>query len=205
MTAITSPGSGSDDLCVLVPAAVAGGRDAWNHLVGRYTTMIRNVARGYHLNNGDVEDVVQTVWLRCFQHLSQLREVRALPGWLKTTAQHEALRLSTSHARSISMDPIDLERMLDRTDDGSDGSVDLLRAEANQTVREALDELPAGHRKLLTVLYDDAQPSYRDISQVLGIPTGSIGPTRARCLAKLRRTIALRSYQDVTGGMAKSA
>src|SRR6478752_4205833 len=118
--------SGSDSLCSLVPAAAAGDRDAWNHLVERYSSMIRNVARGYRLNHGDVEDVVQTVWLRCFQHLSQLREPRALPGWLKTTAQHEALRLSTSLSRSTSMDPVDLERLLDRTS-VADGSADLLR------------------------------------------------------------------------------
>lgn len=203
MTAITSPGSGSDDLCVLVPAAVVGDRDAWDHLVGRYTSMVRNVARGYSLNGGDVEDVVQTVWLRCFQHLSQLREVRALPGWLKTTAHHEALRLCTSHARSTLMDPTDLERMLDRTG-GADGSGDLLRAEGTQAVREALAELPDSHRKLLTMLHGDAQPSYRDVSRVLGIPTGSIGPTRARSLEKLRRTPAIRGYFGTTG-MANSA
>ena len=66
-------------------------------------------------------------------------------------------------------------------------------------------ELPAGHRKLLTMLHDDAQPSYRDISQMLGIPTGSIGPTRARCLAKLRSTAGLRGYQNATRWMAESA
>lgn len=205
MTVVTPSESGSDDLCLLVPAAVAGDRDAWKRLVRRYTSMVRNVASRYHLNDGDVEDVTQTVWLRCFQDLAQLREVRALPGWLKTTAHHEALRLRSSHARSVSMDPIDLERKLGQTNVAADGSLDLLRAEANRIVREALDELPCSHRKLITMLHDDAQPSYSDISRVLGIPTGSIGPTRARCLALLRRTSALRSYLDATDGMRESA
>jgi RNA polymerase sigma factor (sigma-70 family) len=183
MKAITSPepGSVSDDLCVVVPAAMAGNREAWTQLVGRYTSMVRNVARGYGLNTGDVEDVVQTVWLRCFQRLSQLHEVRALPGWLKTTAQREALRLTTSNARSRVTDPIDLERVLDRSD-GADSSGDLLRVEAGQAIRQALAELPPSYRELLTLLHGDARPSYRDIGRVLGMPPGSIGPTRARGL-----------------------
>ena len=93
------------------------------------------------------------------------------------------------------MDPVDLERLLDRTG-VADGSADLLRAEAGQAVRDALAELPVEYRRLLLLLHADAQPSYREISQALGIPAGSIGPTRARCLAKLRRTSALRSYLD---------
>lgn len=101
------------------------------------------------------------------------------------------------------MDPIDLERIHDRAD-GGDSSENLLRAEAGQAVREALAELPADHRELLTMLHEDAKPSYRDISRRLGIPTGSIGPTRARSLEKLRRTTAMRGYVGTTG-MAQSA
>jgi RNA polymerase sigma factor (sigma-70 family) len=190
--------SGADGLGVLVAAAAAGDRHAWRDLVGRYTSMVRSVARGYRLNDSDVDDVAQTVWLRCFQHLSRLREPRALPGWLKTTTQHEALRLSTSRARWTSMDPVELERALDRTD-VSDGSGDVLRAEAGQALRDALAELPGNHRRLLAMLHSEVQPSYRDISQALGIPAGSIGPTRARSLEKLRRTSVMRSYFGPNG------
>lgn len=190
--------SGAEGVCVLVAAAVAGDQDAWNDLVGRYTPMIRNVARGYRLNDSDIHDVTQTVWLRCFQHLSRLREPRALPGWLKTTTQHEALRLGTSSARFTSMDPVELEQALDRAD-VTDGPGKLLQAEASQALRDALAELPADHRRLLTMLHSDVRPSYRDISQALGIPSGSIGPTRARSLEKLRRTSVMRSYFGTTG------
>jgi len=211
MATISPPGSPVlpqqgelDSLSSLVPAAAAGDRDAWERLVARYSSMVGNVARGYRLNAGDVEDVTQTVWMRCFQHQSQLRDARALPGWLKTTTQHEALRLCTSQTRSTSMDPVDLERMLDRTG-VADGSTDLLRAEADQAVRDGLAELSPGQRRLLVLLHADAQPSYREISQALGIPAGSIGPTRARGLAKLRRTEALRNYLEPISGMADSA
>ena len=190
-------------LSLLVRAAAAGNRDAWNHLVERYAPMIRSVAKGYRLNNSDVEDVTQTVWLRCFEHLSELREARALPGWLKTTTQREALRLSTSQARSASTDPADLERTIDET--AGDGSADLLRAEARQAVRDSLAGLPPGQRNLLILLHAEARPSYRMISEAMGIPAGSIGPTRARTLAKLRRSIALRSFLDTQSGMSDSA
>lgn len=193
----------TDGLTLLVRAAAAGDRGAWNHLVERYGPMIRNIARRYRLNSSDVEDVTQTVWLRCFEHLSELREPRALPGWLKTTTQHEALRLSTGQARTASTDPADFERMLDGN--VADGSADLLRAEAVQAVRDSLDELSPGTRRLLILLHTDARPCYREISKALGLPTGSIGPTRARSLAKLRQTTALRGYLDTVDGLSYSA
>jgi RNA polymerase sigma factor (sigma-70 family) len=193
----------TDSMTGLVRAAAVGDRDAWNYLVERYGPMVRNVARRYRLSSGDVEDVTQTVWLCCFQYLSRLREPRALPGWLKTITQREALRLSTSQARLTSIDPADMDRMLKGTVD--DGSADMLQAEAVQAVRDSLDELSPGTRSLLILLHTDARPSYREISEVLGIPTGSIGPTRARSLAKLRRTTALLSYLDTTSGMSDSA
>ena len=194
----------TDSLDSLVPAAAAGDRTACKSLVDRYTSMVRNVARGYRLGESDIDDVAQTVWMRCFQHLSGLREPRALPGWLKTTAQHEALRLSTAQLRSTCMDPTDLDRILDRTG-VADGSADLLRAEADQAVRNGLAELPDPQRRLLILLHADAQPSYREISEALGIPQGSIGPTRARGLAKLRRSPALRTYLESAWSIADSA
>ena len=102
------------------------------------------------------------------------------------------------------MDPTDLERILDRTE-VADGSADLLLAEAGQAVRNALAELPDSQRRLLILLHADAQPSYREISKALGIPQGSIGPTRARSLAKLRRAPALRSYLENAWSVAESA
>jgi RNA polymerase sigma factor (sigma-70 family) len=196
--ALPAQTTAGESLDVLIPAAAAGDRLATASLVNRYTSLIRSVARGYRLTDSDVDDVTQTVWMRCFQHLGRLREPRALPGWLKTTAQHEALRLSTAQVRSTAMDPIDLERILDRTG-VCDGSADLLREEAGRAVRDGLAELPAAQRRLLTLLHADAQPSYREISEALGIPQGSIGPTRARSLAKLRRMPSLRTYLDTAG------
>jgi len=193
--ALPKQASEDDRLDALVPAAAAGDRDAFNRLVDRYTPLIRNVARGYRLSQFDVDDVVQTVWMRCFQHLAGLREPRALPGWLKTTTQHEALRLSTAQVRSTAMDPVDLERLLDRNE-VADGCVDLLRAEAGQAVRDGLAELSSTQRRLLVLLHADAEPSYREVSRVLGIPQGSIGPTRARGLAKLRQSLPVRTYLD---------
>ncbi len=188
---------GSDDIAALVADAVAGDRAAWDRLIHRYTPMVGHVARGYRLAEGDVEDVVQAVWMRCFQNLDRIRDPRALPGWLKTTAQNEALRVANARRRSEPIDPVDLERLLgDHVD--ADGTAQLLRDEADQVVRDGLAELTPEHRRLLLLLHHDSRPSYRDVSRVLGMPTGSIGPTRARCIAKLRQTRAVSRYVEST-------
>lgn len=193
----------SDELPLIVADAIAGDRRAWNRLVHRYSAMVGRVARGYRLTEGDVEDVVQAVWMRCFESLGRIRDPRALPGWLKTTAQNEALRVANARHRSEPTDPIDLERLLG-DDADPDGTGRLLRAEADQVVRDGLAELTPAHRQLLLMLHNDSRPSYRDIGRVLGMPTGSIGPTRARCIAKLRQTLAVSRYAESTG-LARTA
>jgi RNA polymerase sigma factor (sigma-70 family) len=199
---VNAPGPPSPDrastgvgLIELVGAARQGDQAAWNALVLRYMTLVQSVTRQYRLSASDAEDVSQSVWLRLFENLAALREVRALPGWIKSTTRNEALRVLAARRRTDPTDPSVLA-VLDRpgTDEGVDG--DLLRRERDRAVADGLAELAPEHRRLLVLLHAEPQVSYQEISRTLGMPSGSIGPTRARCLAKLRNTEALRRFAE---------
>lgn len=171
----------------LLSAAILGDRDACKHLVLRYTELVQRVIHHYRLTHSDSEDVCQTVWMRLWQHLDRIREPRALPGWIMTTARNEALKVAMSNRRMDLVDPLDTYRLDDRNEDAE--LVDeLLRTERNRALRNGLAELEPKHRELLLLLHAEPQVPYREISRRLGIPTGSIGPTRARSIAKLRAT-----------------
>jgi RNA polymerase sigma factor (sigma-70 family) len=178
----------------LVDAARAGDADAWNDLVDRFLPMVSGVIGRLRLPPADAADVNQTVWLRLVEHLDDLRDPRALPGWLATTARREALRAIEARRRTVAVDPQagSLEQI------PHEGEVDdlVLAAERAQALRDGLAELPAQRRELLELLVADPPVSYEEISRRLEIPIGSIGPTRARALAQLRNTRAVRAWTD---------
>jgi RNA polymerase sigma factor (sigma-70 family) len=178
------------DLPELVAAAVSGNRAAWNSLVERFAPLITSVIRRFRLTESDADDVRQNTWLRLVEHLEGIREPRALPGWIVTTTRNEALRVLSARRRVEPADP-QIDDRLD-TINNEDLATNLLLAERRQAVRAGLAELRSEHRELL-LLVSDPEISYRQISRRLGIPTGSIGPTRARCLQKLRDTTTLRA------------
>jgi RNA polymerase sigma factor (sigma-70 family) len=176
-----------------VAAARDGDRAAWNSLVEQYMSLVLGVARRYRLCPDDVADVSQALWLRLVEHLDDIREPRALPGWIVTTTKHEALRLLKARERAVPVDP-QTGFALNEVDDDDEGlEEDLLRLERHQALREGLQELRPQHRALLMLLLADPPLSYDDISRRLGIPKGSIGPTRARSLEALRNTAALQT------------
>jgi RNA polymerase sigma factor (sigma-70 family) len=181
-----------DDVNELVAAATRGEQQAWNALIDRYLPLVRSVTRAYRLNERDAEDVSQTVWLRLVEHLDSIREPRALPKWLMTTTKHEALRLLRSDVRENPVDP-QTDPAMQRAEH-VDVAADLIRAERHQALRDGLAELPPSDRELLLLLAADPPVSYREISAMLGMPVGSIGPTRGRCLERLRTTPAMVAY-----------
>jgi RNA polymerase sigma factor (sigma-70 family) len=183
------------DVEQLVEAARDGDPAAWNALVDRYLPLVTAVIRRLRLSPADADDVNQTVWLRLVEHLDGLREPRALPGWLATTARHEGLRVIKRRARDLPTDPAGHTFDTAEVFDMGESLEEDLRAAA---LREAMGELSEKHRELLLMLLVDPPLSYDDISARLGIPRGSIGPTRARALAQLRRSRALRDWADNT-------
>ena len=189
----------------LVLAAASGDGAAWNELVRRFSPLVMAVTRSYRLPAADAQDVSQTVWLRLVEHLANLREPEALPGWLARTTQHECSRQVQRAQRVLPVDP--------QTDGAmqhpaiADLDADILRAELRQALRDGLRELPARDQWLLQLRAADPPTSYHEISQLTGMRIGSIGPTLRRSLDKLRETSSVRAYlasapisDGVTGG-----
>jgi RNA polymerase sigma factor (sigma-70 family) len=185
-----------DTVTGLVVAARDGDSAAWNALVERYLPLVVSVARRYRLRPDEVADVSQTLWLRLVEHLAEIRQPEALPGWIVTTTRNEALRFLKSRNRMNPIDPLNSAEF--ESADQSEVDEEVLKAERRQALRDGIAELRPQHRELLLLLLADPPLSYDEISQRLGIPKGSIGPTRARCLEQLRRTSALRSFVPVT-------
>lgn len=178
----------------LVAGARRGERRAWDALVERYRPLVRAVASGYRLNVRDVEDIDQTVWLRLVENLDRIREPQALPKWLITTAANESRRLTRARQRTVLIGVLDEPVQENGAEPPGTPDTDLLRRELVRTVQQGLAELPVAQQQLLRLLAGDRQLSYREISRILVIPVGSIGPTRARGLARLRATVAVREY-----------
>jgi RNA polymerase sigma factor (sigma-70 family) len=174
----------------LVIAARNGDQGAWKELVGRYARMVWVIARQYRLSEQDAEDVSQTTWLLLATHLGKLKEPGAVGGWLATTARRESLRLARRRAREVPTDPYDAAQEL-RDDHAEHGEDVVLREEQADRVRRAFRHLPDRCQRLLALLMQEPAPSYDEISALLEMPRGSIGPTRARCLEQLRKVIDL--------------
>ncbi len=180
-------------VAALVHGARRGDQRAWDELVERFLPLVAAVIARHRLRGADAADVNQTVWLRLVEHLDSIREPRALPGWIATTARNECLRGIDRSKRSVPVDPQG-PSCLDRPHDECEPVTDLITLERHQALRAALTELSGDRRELLTLLLADPPLSYREISKRLGIPVGSIGPTRARALEQLRNSDALREF-----------
>lgn len=174
----------SCELDVLVRAAAGGDESAWTALVGRFSRRLRSLARSYRLRGDDVEDVVQTTFMRLYLKIDTLREPSALPGWLDTTLRRESLRRIGEGAREALVDDGAVFDVVEEADEP-------LPAELGSSLRAAVRRLPDRQRELMVLMSVDPQPSYEQIARTLGIPIGSIGPTRARALARLRAEGAL--------------
>ena len=182
----------------LVRASASGDQEAWNELVRRHAQLVTAVIRSQGLTGDDLLDVSQTVWLRLVEHLGDLRKPEALPGWLCTTAQRECGRHLQRVRRTVPLDPHSGEAVRQPTAPAEDPDAGILRAELRQALRDGLAELPPQDQYLLRLFAADPPKSYKEISQLLGRPTGYIGPTLRRCLDRLRETRALRAYLGTT-------
>jgi RNA polymerase sigma factor (sigma-70 family) len=171
----------------LTMAAQKGDHGAWRALVDRYTPLVAAVILGFRLQRSDAEDVVQTVWLRLVEHLGELREPRALPKWIVVTTRNECLRAINGTRRLRPFDPARAPERADRVD-GERVDDRLLEVERHEVLLAAIAELPEHQRDLLLLLLADPPVPYSEIAERLGIPRGSIGPTRARALERLRES-----------------
>jgi RNA polymerase sigma factor (sigma-70 family) len=167
-----------------VRRAATGDLYAWNRLVDQYSRLIWSITASFKLVESDAADVVQTTWMRLIEHIDRIEQPARVGSWLASTARNECLRHVAARKRIV----------LVREDcefDGADhhgAAVDeaLLANERVQDVRDAMSHLPSQWQRLMEMLMADPPVSYAEISDQLGLPIGSIGPTRGRCLAKLR-------------------
>jgi RNA polymerase sigma factor (sigma-70 family) len=176
----------------LVQRCLAGKQDAWRALVQRYQRLVFTVARRARLDEHAAADVLQTVFARLFEHLPRLSQPDRLHAWLVTTARRETLAV-LRHAHRFAAAPVSNDDDADaiaQIPDAAPLAEELLQdLQESQAMRVALDRLDARCRDLLTMLFADEEerPGYDQVSLRLGMPEGSIGPTRSRCLDKLRR------------------
>lgn len=177
----------------LVEAAASGDAQAWDEMVDRYASLVVAVCRHFRLSDADLHDVSQTVWLRLVEHLPDLREPQALPGWLVTTTRRECMRVLDQSRRQT---PVE-SHWEDGADTESDISAALLESERRSALRQAYASLPEQWQELLRLLLADPPIGYREISRRLGMPPGSIGPTRARVIQRLREAAPIAAlFED---------
>jgi RNA polymerase sigma factor (sigma-70 family) len=167
-----------------VREAAAGDLQAWNRLVDQYARLIWSITTRFKLSESDAADVVQTTWMRLIEHIHRIEQPARVGSWLATTARNECLRHVTAHKKIVLVHE-------DGEFDGADNcepDLDeaLLADERAQDVRQAMAHLPPQWQRLMELLTADPPVSYVEISDQLGVPIGSIGPTRGRCLARLR-------------------
>ncbi len=184
------------DVGQLVAQARAGDQSAWDSLVERYAPLVFAVVNRYRLNGQDACDVSQTTWLRLVEHLHEIRDPERLPGWIVTTAKHEALRLLKARQRTVAVDPQAYSDFTQQVDPAAQPDEDLISSERRLALVEGLAELRPAHRELLLLMLQDPPLSYEEIGARLNMPHGSIGPTRARALGELRKSSALRGFLD---------
>ena len=167
----------------------AGDAEAWAVLVQRYESLVMSVPRRMGLSHEDAEEVFQATWRTLCEHLRSIREPGRIAYWIRTTAQREAWRLARELS-SQNLPESEIEALISASKPSVDPSNQLDRREASAEVVAALDQLGPRCQLLLTRLFlDPSTPAYADLGAELGIPTGSVGPTRVRCLEKLAQIL----------------
>lgn len=185
---------------LLVAAAGSGDRGAWDALVDAYSGLIWTVARNHRLSPGDAGDVSQTTWLRLVENIDRLSEPGRVGAWLATTARRECLRLLGRAKRTV-LTGTELDPATDRLRLATpEADAAVLAAESEEEVQRAFRLLSPRCRELLQLLLLDPPPSYDEISAALDIPIGSIGPTRGRCLEKLRGIVGAAGINPAVAG-----
>ncbi len=185
-----------NDVAATVRRAAAGDASAWDALVENFGPMLWAVTSGFRLGRADTAEVVQTTWLRLVENLDRVKQPEAVGGWLATTARHEALRMLRLRAREVLTEDDDVRSGSERMREPEPGPADrVVTADRNQRLWTVFEQLPQRCRTLLRMLAVEAPP-YSVVGSRLGMPIGSIGPTRSRCLERLRVLLAA----DGTGG-----
>lgn len=167
----------------IVRRALAGQQDAWEKLFQRYNAHLYRVARSFRLDEATCEDAVQTAWLRLVEHSSTLREPGSVGAWLVTTLRRHIFAVLRSHRQGPELAGPEIDEV---ADPGHSPEQEVTVSDRDAKLSLALRRLPDRDRELLAVLMDSPSPSYSQVSAEFHLAIGSIGPTRARSLGRLR-------------------
>ncbi|SDN06789.1 RNA polymerase sigma factor, sigma-70 family [Geodermatophilus siccatus] len=185
-------------LADLVQRAADGNQEAWRAIVERYSALLWSVVRSHRLSDAQAADAVQATWLKLLENIRTIREPARLAGWLRTTVRRECLETLRRTGRERPSDPHSAEPVAAAASDLVDGDPEgsALRRERVDLVRAAVADMPERSQRLLELLVASPPLRYEEIGARLGMPVGSIGPTRARLLARLRATLAAADLCD---------
>ena len=182
----------------LLARCMQGEADAWDALIDRYAALIYSIPLKYGLSEPDAADVFQAVCLTLIEKLHTIRTPRGLPAWIITTTSRQSLSVAQSRRReqrrSASSVVATHENLL--ADPDLLPEEELLALERQRIVRAAVSKLPANCRGVIDALFTDGalSTSYQQLADQLGMPMNSVGPTRARCLERLRRALVSAGY-----------
>jgi RNA polymerase sigma factor (sigma-70 family) len=173
------------DVTRLVRHAASGDQHAWEGLLDKYGRLIWSITRDFKLVESDAADVFQTTWMRLIEHIDRIKHADRVGSWLASTARNECLRCLANRKRVVLSYG---EDTFEEAAAAHEPEIDeaLLAQEQAAVVRQAVTQLPQHWQRLMEMLMADPPASYAEISDELGVPVGSIGPTRGRCLARLR-------------------
>ncbi len=169
----------------LLERAQKGDADAWTALVSRLQDVVYSVPRRYRLGEDDAADVFMATFESLLRNLDRIESSRALPRWLAVVAARESQRLRRLKDRTVTDVPLD-EIV---AEEEASAEQEAVLADDGYRVRSAMARMAPRCRQLLGALYGEEEASYAEIAARLGVPVGTIGPTRARCLERLRRTM----------------
>jgi RNA polymerase sigma factor (sigma-70 family) len=183
------------ELAQLVRAAGAGDREAWNGLVERLSGLVWSITRAHRLEDAEAADVVQTTWLRVVEQLDRVRDPERIAAWVATTARRECLHALRARRGQVALP----EGWQDAEAEREEPAASLITAERDRELWSAFEGLSERCRALLRVLMADPAPGYVEVAAALDMPVGSIGPTRMRCLERLRELLVASGINPDVG------
>ncbi|MBD3927458.1 sigma-70 family RNA polymerase sigma factor [Nocardioides cavernae] len=189
----------ANQVTVLVRQASEGDSAAWEHLYAEYSRLLWGVARRFRLDEHQRADAVQATWLKLLENIDDIRDPACLPGWLATTVRRICSDKVRASQREKPVEVLGEWRVVHQRADDDDDTCpvrSLIRREHQAAVRLVLAELPEQQKQLLQLLHASPALSYQELSKLTGMPVGSIGPTRARILAKLRSALQAHGLVD---------
>lgn len=180
--ATTSPSDRNDRLAGLLDRVRAGEPGALEPIVRELNPLLWHVARSQGLAAHDAADVVQAAWLTLMRKGDHIESPKALTGWLVTVTKREAWHHARREGRQLPTEDVGADEVANDPEPGAGLLVDERAASVMKAFRQLTDRC----QELLKAVAMVDRPDYSAVSEALGMPHGSIGPTRGRCLAKLR-------------------